>query len=111
MLTKEQRIFNVQKFYRYRSSIGKCLRSFRRKFPGVITPARSTVHRLIKKFEDTGSVLDREKSGRNTILSETKLDEKVPIHTLQHIGCDISNCNTDIFLEINYCSGIIFINL
>jgi transposase len=46
---------------------------FAEKFPETPVPHRNAVHRLIEKFRETGSVLDAERSGRLSKLTDKKL--------------------------------------
>jgi hypothetical protein len=49
-------------------------RKFRRKFPGKIVPRTRGIHKLIKKFRSTGSLLDWNPARKRTVLTEEKLN-------------------------------------
>ncbi|XP_021921348.1 uncharacterized protein LOC110830569 isoform X5 [Zootermopsis nevadensis] len=70
----KQRVFLVETYTKY-SSYGRCRRKFFRHFPGVCVPSRSMIERLVKKFRSTGSVLDKKKNRKRSVLTEEKLDE------------------------------------
>jgi hypothetical protein len=48
---------------------------FRDTFPDSPLPNKSTVSRLVNRFRDTGSVQDRNRSGRLSVLSDNSLDD------------------------------------
>ena len=45
-------------------------------FPGEVPPSRFTIHEIVKKFETTGSVTNKTRIRKRTILTEETLDEK-----------------------------------
>jgi hypothetical protein len=48
---------------------------FRDTFPDSPVPNKSTISRLVNRFHDTGSVQDRNRSGRPSVLSDDSLDD------------------------------------
>ena len=50
-------------------------RLFRDKFPDIHAPHRDTVRKLVNRFRETGSVLDRKPQRTRHVLTEEKLDE------------------------------------
>ena len=43
-------------------------------FPGEVPP-RFTIHEIVKKFESTGSVANKKRNRKRTVLTEETLDE------------------------------------
>ncbi|PSN54011.1 hypothetical protein C0J52_10163, partial [Blattella germanica] len=72
--TLEQRRF-VYDTYMRKKSIKKCRRKFRRKYPGIPVPHKSTIQQLVKKVCETGSFSDKKINQRTTVLPEEKLDD------------------------------------
>jgi hypothetical protein len=52
-----------------------CQNLFRDIFPDSPVPNKSTVSRLVNRFRDTGSVQDRNRSGRPSVLSDDSSDD------------------------------------
>ena len=44
-------------------------------FPGEVPPSRFTIHEIVKKFETTGSVANKKRNRKRTVLTEETLDE------------------------------------
>jgi hypothetical protein len=55
------------------SSYLTCQNEFRDTFPDSPVPNKSTLSRLVNRFRDTGSVQDRNRSGRPSVLSDDSL--------------------------------------
>ena len=55
-LTKEQRLFIVEKYHESGKKISEVMKAWGTKFVGDKCPARGSIDKLIKKFEETGSV-------------------------------------------------------
>ena len=53
----------VKWYYENRGSVINPQRAFKRKYDSKTAPARSTITEIVKRFEDTGSVLDRARPG------------------------------------------------
>jgi hypothetical protein len=69
-----QWVFIVEHYLASRS-YKTCQNEFRDTFPDSPVPNKSTVSRLVNRFRDTGSVQDRDRSGRPSVLSGNGLDE------------------------------------
>jgi len=73
-------------------SARKARRKFRRKFPDATVPHRETVHRIVNKVRQTGSVLDKKPESKRRVLTEKKLDEigarleHTPWKSLRHLA-------------------------
>jgi hypothetical protein len=52
-----------------------CQNELRDTFPDSSVPNKSTISRLVNRFRDTGSVQDRNRSGRTSVLSVDSLDD------------------------------------
>jgi transposase len=65
-------VFIVEHYLASRSYL-TCQNEFRDTFPDSPVPNRSTVSRLVNRFRDTGSVQDRNRSGRPWVLSVDSL--------------------------------------
>ena len=52
-------------------------------FPSEVPPSRFTIHDIVKKFETTGSVANKKRNRKRTVLTEETLDEigASPEHT------------------------------
>jgi hypothetical protein len=70
----EQRIFLYNSYVK-KESCKSCKRRFCHRYPGVRTPASSTILRLVKKVRSTGSLLDKKYTRQNAVLTEETLDE------------------------------------
>jgi hypothetical protein len=68
-----QRVFIVEHYLASRSYL-TCHSEFRDTFPDSPVPNKSTISRLVNRFRDTGSVQDRNRSGRPSVLSGNSLD-------------------------------------
>jgi hypothetical protein len=67
----EQQVFLVEKYAKY-SSYRRCCHKFRQHFPGVNVPRKPMTEKLVKKFRTTGSVLDKKKNKKRSVLTEEK---------------------------------------
>lgn len=68
-----QRVFIYDSYVRTESARA-VRRLFQEEYPGVQVPNRSTIHRLVNKFRETGSVLDRKHRRPRRVLTEETLD-------------------------------------
>lgn len=64
LLTKEQRIFLLKQWWKSGGATQTINEAFQHEFPNEEVPARQTIYRLAKKFDETGSVKDAPRSGR-----------------------------------------------
>jgi hypothetical protein len=69
-----QRVFIVEHCLASRSYL-TCQNEFRDTFPESSVPNKSTISRLVKRFRDAGSVQDRNRFGRPSVLSDDSLDD------------------------------------
>ena len=44
-------------------------------FPGEVPTSRFTIHEIVKKFETTGSVANKKRNRKRTVLTEETLNE------------------------------------
>lgn len=109
-LTLDQRIFIIQEWYRTENTTNVLTR-FSAQFPERLVPSKQAVHKLRRKFEVTGSVLDARKCGRtrtirtveNTEITSDAFNKSpqkstrrasselgIPRTTLQRIMADLS---------------------
>ena len=56
------------------SSYREVVRRFQANYPGVPVPSREAV-RLLLKFRETGSILDKKRNVKRRVLTEQKLEE------------------------------------
>jgi DNA-binding XRE family transcriptional regulator len=69
LLTKEQRTFILKQWWMSGNKLHAVNAAFRHEFPNDEIPARQTIYRLAKKFDETGSVEDASRSGRPTSVT------------------------------------------
>jgi hypothetical protein len=69
-----QQVF-IAENYLASSSYFICQNEFRDAFPDSPVSNKSTISRLVNRFRDTGSVQDRNRSGRLSVLSVDSLDD------------------------------------
>jgi hypothetical protein len=69
-----QPVFIVEHYLASRSHL-TCQNEFRDTFPGSPVPNKSTISRLVNRFRETGSVQDRNRSDRPSVLSDDSLDD------------------------------------
>jgi hypothetical protein len=69
-----QWMFIVEHYLASRSYL-TCQNQFRDTFPDSPVPNKSAISRLVNRFRDTGSVQDRNRSGRPSALSDDSLDD------------------------------------
>jgi transposase len=73
-LSTQQRLFLVEEYFASKS-YKHCQQRFGQRFPDVQVPNKSTIVRLIQRFRDQGSVADRSRSGRLTLLTPAVLHD------------------------------------
>jgi hypothetical protein len=69
-----QQVFIAEHYLASRSYL-TCQNEFRDTFPNSLVPNKSTVSLLVNRFCDTGSMQDRNHSGRPSVLSDDSLDD------------------------------------
>ncbi|PNF37420.1 hypothetical protein B7P43_G16027 [Cryptotermes secundus] len=72
--TIKQRVFIVETIAR-KNIYRKFARRFRQKYPDSPVPTKSCVNRLLKKWRATGSVSDKKKQSKRTVLTEEKVKD------------------------------------
>ncbi|GFT84735.1 DUF4817 domain-containing protein [Trichonephila clavipes] len=73
MISQEQRIAIVE-FYFAIKSLCRVINAFQQKHQGETAPNASTITLLEQRFRDTGSVADRKRSGRASIVKTKVAD-------------------------------------
>jgi transposase len=63
-LSMEERVLVLQKWCQHDHSYRDVVDLFVERFPNGVPPSRQAIHNLNKRFEQTGSVEDRPRSGR-----------------------------------------------
>jgi transposase len=69
-----QQVFIVEHYLASRSYL-TCQNEFKDTCPDSPVLNKSTVSRLVNRFRDTGSVQDRNRSGRSSVLSDDSLND------------------------------------
>jgi hypothetical protein len=69
-----QRLFIVEHYVASRYCL-TCQNEFRDTFSYSSVPNKSTISRLVNRFRDTGSVQDRNRSGRASVSNDNSLDD------------------------------------
>ena len=62
-------MYSTVETYFASKSYKDCQQRFGQKFPGIQVPNNSTIVRLIQRFRDQGSVADRGRRGRPTVMT------------------------------------------
>jgi hypothetical protein len=65
-------VFLIETYFAKNKSVKKCIRKFRLKFPEAPVPSQPYVNQLICKWHITGSVLDKKKERKRSVLTEEK---------------------------------------
>ena len=86
----EQRVLIYNTYIR-KKSIKKCHAKFRRQFPGISVPYKSTIQKLVKKLQTTGSLLDKKyvvlrRGGRECLTMMISLLFEQSAHLLSVLG-------------------------
>jgi hypothetical protein len=71
----EQRVFLIETHFAKKKSVKKCIRKFHLKFPEVPVPSQPYANQLIRKWHITGSVLDKKKERKRSVLTEEKITD------------------------------------
>jgi hypothetical protein len=75
ILTRELIIFCEAFFFR-NESYALWQEAFQEAFPNDTVPNKTTIYRIITKFEETGSVCDRKHNRRRTALKYDTLEDE-----------------------------------
>ena len=66
-------------------------------FPGEVLPSRFTIHEIVKKFETTGSVANKKRNRKRTVLTEETIDEigasleRIPTKSIQKLAQQVGS--------------------
>jgi hypothetical protein len=71
----EQRVFLIETYFAKKKSVKKCIWKFHLKFPEAPVPSQPYVNQLIRKWHSTGSMLDKKKERKRSVLTEEKLTD------------------------------------
>ena len=72
--TLQQCIFACKCYFKWESP--SCVPTdYIQTFPGEVPPSRVTIHKIVKKFETAGSVANKKRNRKRTVLTEKTLDE------------------------------------
>jgi hypothetical protein len=74
VFSQDQRVFILEHYFST-WSYGDCQNAFRNSFPDSVVPNKSTIQRLIKRFRETGSIGEKHRSGRPSVLSNNSLED------------------------------------
>jgi hypothetical protein len=72
-MVRGQRIFVVKHYFR-NESYALC-EAFQEALPNDTVLNKTTIYRIITKFEETGSVCDRKHNHRHTVLNDDTLED------------------------------------
>ena len=67
-LTLQQRIFVCKCYFKWESP-SRVRKEYIQTFPGEVPPSRSTIQEIVKKFETTGSVANKKRNRKRTVLT------------------------------------------
>jgi transposase len=69
-----QGVFILEHYFSTRSC-AESQNAFRNFFPDSVVPNKSTVQRLVERFRETGSIGEKRRSGRPSVLSNDSLED------------------------------------
>jgi hypothetical protein len=69
------RKINVFLFFNVTFLLGHIQNAFRNYFPDSVVPNKSTVQRLVERFRETGSIGEKRRFGRPSVLSNDSLED------------------------------------
>jgi hypothetical protein len=71
---QDQSFFILEHYFSTRS-YAKYQNAFRNYFPDSVVPNKSTIQRFVKRFRETGSIGEKRRSGRPSVLSNNSLED------------------------------------
>jgi hypothetical protein len=71
---QDKRVFILEHDYSTRS-YAECQNAFRKSSPDSVVPNKSTIQRLLERFLETGSIGEKRRSGRHSVLSNDSLED------------------------------------
>jgi hypothetical protein len=72
--SQDQRVFILEHYFSTRS-YAECQNAFRNSFPDSVGPNKSTIQRLVELFLETGSIGEKRRSVRPSVLSNDSLGD------------------------------------
>jgi hypothetical protein len=72
--SQDRRVFILERCFCTRS-YAECQNAFRNSFPDSVVPNKSTIQRLVERFRETGSIGEKRRSGRPSVLSNDSLED------------------------------------
>ncbi|PSN33742.1 hypothetical protein C0J52_23551 [Blattella germanica] len=91
VFTLQHRVFMYDNYMKI-ASCREIVRRFRAQLPSLNSPSEDTVRRLVNKFRETGSVLDKKQRATYCVLTADKLDkvretlERMPTKFLRRLA-------------------------
>ncbi|GFV13372.1 DUF4817 domain-containing protein [Trichonephila clavipes] len=79
MIFSQEQIIAIVEFYFATKSHCRERNAFQQKYPGETALNASTIPRLVHQFRDTGSVADRKRYGRASIVKTKVTDVETPL--------------------------------
>jgi hypothetical protein len=73
VFSQDQRVFILEHDF-FTRSYGECQNAFRNSFPDSVVPNKSTIQRLVERFRESGSIYEKCRSGRPSVLSNDSLE-------------------------------------
>ena len=95
-LTLQQRIFVCKCYFKWESP-SRVRTEYIQMFPGEVPPFRFTIHEIVKKLETTGSVANKKRNRKRTVLTEETLDkigtslERTPTKSIPKLAQQMGN--------------------
>jgi transposase len=74
VFSQDQRIFILEHYFSTRS-YAECQNAFRNSFPDSVVPNKSSIQRLVERFRESGSIGEKRRSGRPSVLSNDSLED------------------------------------
>jgi transposase len=74
VFSQDQRVFILEHYFSTRS-YAECQNAFRNSFPDSAVPNKSTIQRLVERFRETGSIGEKRRSGRPSVVSNDNLED------------------------------------
>jgi hypothetical protein len=71
---QDQRVFILEHYFSTRP-YAECQNAFRNSSPDSVVPNKSTIQRLVEFFRETGSIGEKRRSGRPSVLSNDSLED------------------------------------
>jgi transposase len=74
VFSQDQRVFVLEHYFSTRS-YAEYQNAFRNSFPDSVVPNKSTIQCLVGRFRETGSIGEKRRSGRPSVLSNGSLED------------------------------------